>query len=323
MTTRLSAAINSQPEELERVSELEVETWAAQLAGCDRLWLIGTGSSQHCAELGALMFQEAGLDARWASASQFVRWLPPTRKGDGVVVISHTAETAFAIAARERALGSGAAVVSITGIGSGWPEAFETVPQERSETYTVSYTVALVTLVRLAAELGATEPVAEDISRATLRVRDLLTDSQVVDLPRSPRLLALAGAGPSAITAREGALKVREASRTLAEGFEAEYLLHGSAVPLGEDDALLLLQPALDPDGLVAALGEAAEAEGIFVATVHEPGFEHRVLDQIPLTVHLQLLAAHLADRNGTDPDQAITGRWADDRLWSLGRPGG
>lgn len=323
MKTRLIEAINSQAEELERVAERELETWAEKLAGCHRLWLIGTGSSQHCAELGALVFQEAGLDARWASASQFVRWLPPTRTGDGVVVISHTAKTAFAIAARERALDSGAAVVSITGIGSGWPEAFETVPQERSETYTVSYTAALLALVRLAAELGATGPVAGETSRATERVRELLTDGQTIGLPRPPRLLALAGAGPSAITAREGALKVREASRILAEGFEAEYLLHGSAVPLGEDDALLLLQPRLDPDGLVAALGEAAEAEGIFVATIDEPALEHRVLDQIPLTVHLQLLAAHLADRNGSDPDHAITGRWADDRLWSLGRPGG
>src|SRR3712207_7174955 len=34
------------------------------------------------------------------------------------------------------------------------------------------------------------------------------------------------------VTAREGALKLREAARRLAEGFDAEYLLHGSAVPL-------------------------------------------------------------------------------------------
>lgn len=322
MTTGLIEAINSQAEGLEGVAERDLETWAEQLAGCRRLWLIGTGSSQHCAELGALMFQEAGLDARWASASQFVRWLPPPRTGDGVIVISHTGRTAFAGAARQRALDSGAAVASITGIGSGWAEAFETVPQERSETYTVSYTAALLALVRLTAELGATGSVAGETSRAVLRVRELLAGGQTIGLPRTPRLLALAGAGPSAITAREGALKVREASRTLAEGFEAEYLLHGSAVPLGQEDALLLLQPRLDPDGLVAALGEAAEAEGIFVVSVDEPALEHRVLDQIPLTVQLQLLAAELAERNGTNPDQAITGGWADERLWSLGRPG-
>ena len=319
----LIEAINSQAAELEEAAGRDLEPWAERLAGCRRFWLIGTGSSQHCAELGALMFQEAGLEARWASASQFVRWLPPPRTGDGVIVISHTGKTAFAAAARQRALDSGVAVASITGIGSGWAEAFETVPQERSETHTVSYTTALLALVRLAAQLGASGPKPDEISRVILRVRDLVAGGPTIELPTTPRLLALAGAGPTAITAREGALKVREASRTLAEGFEAEYLLHGSAVPLGAQDALLLLQPGLDPDGLAAAVGEAAEAEGIFVVSVDEPALEHRVLDQIPLTVRLQLLAAELAARNGTNPDQVITGHWADERLWRLGRPAG
>ncbi len=67
-------AINSQAAELEEERPGVIfEPWAERLAGCRRFWLIGTGSSQHCAELGALMFQEAGLEARWASASQFVR----------------------------------------------------------------------------------------------------------------------------------------------------------------------------------------------------------------------------------------------------------
>jgi glucosamine--fructose-6-phosphate aminotransferase (isomerizing) len=320
MGTRLIEAIHSQADELERLAERDVEPWGRRLVGCRRLWLVGTGSSQHCAELGAQMFQESGIDARWASAAQFVRWLPAPQKDDGVIVISHTAETAFAIAARARAVESGARVVSITGVGSGWPEAFETVARERSETYTVSYTAALMTLGRLAAEVSGAGLTANEVSLLTQRTREVLADGPDIDLPRQLRVLALVGAGPSAITAREGALKVREAARTLAEGFEAEYLLHGSAVPLGEGDALLLLQPSLDPDGLTAALGGTAEAEGLLVTTVDEPPLQRR-LDQIPLTIRLQLLAADMADREGSDPDQAITGRWADDRLWDIGRP--
>ena len=49
----------------------------------------------------------------------------------------------------------------------------------------------------------------------------------------------LAGLGPAAVTAREGALKLREAARLPAEGFDAEYLLHGNAVPLDAEDALI------------------------------------------------------------------------------------
>jgi glucosamine--fructose-6-phosphate aminotransferase (isomerizing) len=124
------------------------------------------------------------------------------------------------------------------------------------------------------------------------------------------------------VTAREGALKVREASRVLAEGYDAEYLLHGSAVPLGGDDHIALLSPPDDLDGLLAAVGQAAKAEGITVTEIAETAPLHPLLAQIPLTVRLQLLALRFAERRGHDADVAITGAWTEDRLWHLGAPG-
>jgi glutamine---fructose-6-phosphate transaminase (isomerizing) len=135
------------------------------------------------------------------------------------------------------------------------------------------------------------------------------------------RLTVLFGAGPAAVTAREGALKLREASRVLAEGFESEYLLHGSAVPLTSDDQLIALDPTGDPSGLTAALADAAEREGIPVARVDPPTDLHPLLAQLPLTVHFQALASRWADRQAIDPDRVIVGAWADPSLWSLGAP--
>jgi glucosamine--fructose-6-phosphate aminotransferase (isomerizing) len=130
----------------------------------------------------------------------------------------------------------------------------------------------------------------------------------------------LYGEGPAGITAREGALKVREAARFPAEGYDVEYLLHGSAVPLGPSDHLVAIVPP-DTDGLVAAVGRAAEAEGIAVTRVHEPADLPPVVAQISLTVRLQLLALRFALERGTDPDRVIEGAWAADELWSLGAP--
>lgn len=45
----------------------------------------------------------------------------------------------------------------------------------------------------------------------------------------------------SEVSAREGALKVREASRLIAVGYDAELFLHGSAVPYHHDDAIIFL----------------------------------------------------------------------------------
>ena len=132
---------------------------------------------------------------------------------------------------REEALAAGARVVSITGEGKGWPEAIEAAPPERSETYTASYLAALLVLARLTVALGGAEWSAEELAALPGLVEGAGAEPLPVEAP-PPRLTVLFGAGPAAITAREGALKLREASRVLAEGFESEYLLHGSAVPL-------------------------------------------------------------------------------------------
>jgi glutamine---fructose-6-phosphate transaminase (isomerizing) len=123
----------------------------------------------------------------------------------------------------------------------------------------------------------------------------------------------LAGAGPSAVTAREGALKLREAARLAAEGYDAEYLLHGSAVPLDERDALVLV--GRDEDALLREMAKAAEAEGIGVGRVAEADGDE-LLSQIPLTVRLQLLALRRAEQGGHNPDTVITGAWSRDSLW-------
>jgi glutamine---fructose-6-phosphate transaminase (isomerizing) len=137
------------------------------------------------------------------------------------------------------------------------------------------------------------------------------------DFPQAARLTLLAGLGPEAVTAREGALKLREAARLPAEGFDAEYLLHGNAVPLTADDALIVL--GSDPDGFLARLAKAGREEGLEVTVLEQAGDE--LLAQIPLTAHLQLLALRRAEAGGHDPDTVITGPWADEKLWATGAP--
>jgi glutamine---fructose-6-phosphate transaminase (isomerizing) len=316
--TELERAIRAQPEELRRLAGLELPPHAKRLAAGERLWLVGTGTSLHAAELGAAMMARAGIDARFASSMGFAR-RAPLRAGDGVIVISHTGETAYARAARARALGLGAETLSLTATGVGWPEAVEVTEKERSETYTRSYTGALSVLALIAGELGAEGLGPEAVVAAADAAEAALGAPDLDAVPEPERLLVLAGAGPEAVTAREGALKLREAARLAAEGYDAEYLLHGSAVPLGRRDGLLLV--GSDEDGLLTALGEAAQAEGVAVGRIGgaEPGDE--LMAQIPLTVHLQLLALRRAEAGGHDPDTVITGAWAADALWSAGAP--
>jgi len=314
--TELERAIRAQPGELRRLAGLELPPHARRLAAGERVWLVGTGTSLHAAELGAGMLARAGVDARFLSSMDFAR-RAPLRAGDGVIVISHTGETAYARASRVRALDLGAELLSLTATGVGWPEAIEVTARERSETYTRSYTGALAVLALIAGELGAEGLGPEAVAAAAEAAEEALARPGIEEMPEPERLLVIAAAGPAAVTAREGALKLREAARLAAEGYDAEYLLHGSAVPLDRRDALLLIGD--DEDGLVRELGSAAAGEGIAVGRLEQAAPSDELLAQIPLTVRLQLLALDRAEAGGHDPDTVITGEWSAETLWSVG----
>lgn len=318
--TALLRMIGSQADAIDRIGGLDLAGPAEVLARARRILLVGTGTSLHAAELGAMMLTQAGRDAYAYPAATWARWDAGPRATDVVCVITHTAETAYAARARADAMAAGVPVVSITGAGRGWPEAIETVAPDKSHTYTVSYTTVLAVLARLAHALGWPDGSPEQLALATAQVRRACEDPGLaVAVPA--RSLAIVGCGPWAVTAREGALKIREAARMLAEGFDTDRLLHGGAVPLTAADGLVVLEPAADPDGVTGAVAAAARAEKIPVAELAAAPGLAPLLAQIPMTVRLQLLAENFARLRRQNPDVAIVGAWDEPELWRIGSP--
>ncbi|HEX6844639.1 MAG TPA: SIS domain-containing protein [Actinomycetota bacterium] len=324
MASRFEDHIRSQPDELERVltdprTKEQVHAAAEGLHRVRRLWVVGTGSSQHAAALGAAMLQDAGRSAHSVSSMQFVRNAPIVGGGDGVIVITHSGDTAYAIAARALAFTAGLQTVTITSRGIGMNDVVQTVDREASETASVSYTSSLLALGMIASAMGADSLTPDKLALVPGSVRNAIETSGVEQIPAA-RSFTFIGAGPAAISAAEGALKVREAARLAAAGYDAEYFLHGAAAALGREDHILALSPP-DEDGFVEAVARTAEEQGIGVTRIHEPAPLPTVLAQIPLAVRLQLLAARMAATRGTDPDAVFTGGWADPALWRIGTP--
>lgn len=322
--TSLENQIRSQPAEIERMLSSssvreQVHMASEGLHRARRLWVIGTGTSLHAAELGAAMLMEAGRAATVVPAMSFVTQAPVIGPKDGVIVITHTGETSYALAARALAFTGGLDTVTITKRGTDFSRAIETVPAETSETYTVSYTTALVALALIAQELGATSLGDEGLAAVPGAVQAAIDDPGIDTIPRPDRLLVIAGAGPGAVTAREGALKIREAARVLAEGYDIDHLLHGSAVPLDRRDHMVTLVPPDEP--LLTGVAAAATTEGVGHTLLREPSSLSSLLAQIPLTVRLQMLALRLAREGNHDPDRVIVGAWADEGLWRTGAP--
>ena len=325
--TNLERQIRSQPDELDRMLSdprlrEQVHVAAEGLHRVRRIWVVGTGTSQHAAHLGAAMLQDAGRSAHAVSSMQFVRNAPIVGPHDGVVVITHTGETAYALAARALAFQAGLQTFTICRRGLGLNDIVETVDKETSETYTISYTAALLAIAMIASQMGADSLSGDKLALVPGSVRNAIEATGVDGIVRPERTVSLFGAGHGAITAREGALKIREAARQLAEGNDAEYLLHGTAVPLGpQDHVIALVTP--DDDGFVRAVAAAAAAEGIPTTTLAEPGPLPVVLAQIPLTARLQMLALRFTKERGQYPDKVIVGHWDDTGLWSIGAPPG
>jgi len=323
--TNLAHQIASQPEELERLLSSgsvrqEVHAAAEALHRVRRIWMVGTGTSQHAAHLGAAMLQDAGRSAHAVSSMQFVKNAPIVGPKDGVVIVTHTGETSYALSARALAFAAPIQTVMISREGIALNDVIETVPKETSETYTVSYTTALLVLAMIAAEMGADSVTTDALHAVPEAVRAALAAPGTEQVPVPRRSLQIIGAGHASVTAKEGALKVREGARVLAEGHDAEFFLHGTAVPLTSDDHLIAITSG-DEDGLVEGVAQAAAGAGLGVTRLTETSTLPSILAQIPLTVRLQLLASRFADERGQNPDTVIVPPWDDPGLWSIGSP--
>lgn len=336
-SSMLYRTIHSQPAVLRTVmSETaeQIEQAATMLAAARRIVLAGTGTSSHAAVVGEHLLRLAGAEAGATTNFDFAVYPRPIGADDVLVAISHRGSKRYGAQAIERARRAGARVIGITGQQSpmAGPEVvIHTAPQEQSSTHTASYTANLAVLALLAVTLGKRRGAdLPDLDRAV----NALPDSIAALLARESEIIPIAeglaavgrvifiGAGPNAVTAREGALKLKESSYLTAEGFELETALHGGlqAVAAGDIAVVIAAQgPALERTGdalralhmigarlLVVADDRATAAlpaEITSSATIFSFGAVPEALSPILAVIPLQLLAAFTADLRGTNAD--------------------
>jgi glucosamine--fructose-6-phosphate aminotransferase (isomerizing) len=269
---------------------------AARAIGGRRVWLVGTGTSWHAANHGAWMLGPTGVDARAAQAADVAAYGPVPGEGDALVLLSHTGAKRDANTVLERARAAGVPCVRVGARNTGAD--LETVERESSSAFTASHLGAMLRLAQLAralgADLGDLDAVPDAVAAAL--------DAPGPGVAPPARLLELTGAGPNQWTAAEGALKVREAARVAAEGLAVEQLLHGPAVALGADDALVCLDGGGPLADRLEELAGLAEAGGVRVHRVTAPELGEP-LSVFPLTVAVQRIALEAAETLGTDPD--------------------
>src|SRR5687768_16306140 len=329
-------AILAQPEAFARVIERNreaVEEFASRMASCGRIFLAGIGTSHHASIVGEHLMRAygGGPDVRAVHSFDLALYGPDLRQEDCVVAVSHRGAKRYTALALEQGRDKGCPTALITGeAGSGEGRAdavFRTVAQERSPAHTVSYTTAVAVLALLAGRVGyhrtgsATLPyglLREELPEA-LRAA-LGTEAEVAAFASEHvgrRRIWLLGGGPSAVTARETALKINETSYLQAEGMPTEAMLHGPFQCVEADDLFVLIAPSGAAKERTLEVAELAEEVGAPYVIFGDDTIETRPtaagvlrVPEVPepfsalsCLVPLQLFAYHLALARGTNPD--------------------
>jgi glutamine---fructose-6-phosphate transaminase (isomerizing) len=338
-SSALYQSIHRQPEVLRDVLRRESESarQAAEiLAGARRVYLAGTGTSSHAALVTEYLYRTLGLDAEARTVFDLANYGPRIRSEDVVVLISHRGAKTYGNRVLELAKAAGARSIGVTGLDSPMsiPEViFHTSPQEKSSTHTMSYTGNLMALamtgLAYAERTGPTPHPWRSVLEAmpatfgTVLQREHVIQPVAQSLAQSGRLV-LAGAGPNVQTAREGALKVKESSYLVAEGFEFENLLHGGMQPLKAGDTAVVLVPPSSAAERATDVVRALGLLGASILLIHDDTHPFQVppvdppappvstflvpsvpelLSPMVTVLPVQILACMTAEIRGTNPD--------------------
>jgi len=307
-----------------------VDELASRVASCERIFLAGIGTSHHATLVGEHLIRAygGGPDVRAVHSFDLALYGPELRQEDCLVAVSHRGAKRYTALALEQAREKGCPTAIITGeggSGEGRADAvFRTVAQEMSAAHTVSYTSAVAVLALLAGKLGyhrtGSTTVPDELLQDELpgALRSALgTEEEVAKLAREHvgrRRIWLVGGGPSAVTATETALKIKETSYLQAEGMPTETMLHGPFQCVEADDLFVLIAPSGVARERTLEIAELVEEVGATYLIVGDETTETRpaavAVPEVPepfstLTclVPLQLFTYHLALARGTNPD--------------------
>ncbi len=309
------------------------------MAVADRIVIVACGTSWHAGLVGEYILEEfCRIPVEVEYASEFRYRDPIIKKGDIVLAISQSGETADTLAAVRLAKERGALVLGICNVvGSSIPRetnagVYTHAGPEIGVASTKAFTTQVVTLAMIAFEIGNRKGLIDEA-----RYRSLI--NELVGLPEkvkkaldvNDQALALAkiyqsttnaiylGRGLQFPVALEGALKLKEISYIHAEGYPAAEMKHGPIALIDENmPVVVVANQESSYDKIVSNIMEVKARKGVVIAIVTEGDqvisklADHvmEVPDTIPVfgpvvaAVPLQLLSYHIAVLRGCDVDQ-------------------
>ncbi|MEX2573433.1 MAG: glutamine--fructose-6-phosphate transaminase (isomerizing) [Balneolaceae bacterium] len=310
-----------------------------QLVDAKRLVIAACGTSWHSGLVGEYLFEHlAKMPVEVEYASEFRYRDPLIGKGDVLMVISQSGETADTLAAMREAREKGALVLGICNV-VGSTIARETdagvythAGPEIGVASTKAFTAQVVVLAMIAIALGqrkgalapeyASDLIGE-LNRLPGKIEKILDQSEIIrDMAKlftyAPNFLYL-GRTYNFPVALEGALKLKEISYIHAEGYPAAEMKHGPIALIDEMMPVVVIA-ATDHtnEKMISNIEEVKARKGRLIVVTNEENQDVKDLSEflisIPSTedclsplltvIPLQLLSYYIAVNRGCDVDQ-------------------
>lgn len=310
-----------------------------QLKEAKRIIIVACGTSWHAGLVGEYLFEEfARIPTEVEYASEFRYRNPIINKGDIVIAISQSGETADTLAAIQLAKERGAIVLGICNVvGSSIPR--ETVAgvythagPEIGVASTKAFTTQITVLTMMAMQVGLANKgltekeftdLVDELYAIPQKVELILQKSesikQIAEKIKDATNSIYLGRGYLYPVALEGALKLKEISYIHAEGYPSAEMKHGPIALIDEKMPVIVLATKdKSYDKIVSNIQEVKARKGVVIAIVTEGDttikemadyvievpYSDFALAPLLTVVPLQLIAYYIAVMRGCNVDQ-------------------
>jgi glucosamine--fructose-6-phosphate aminotransferase (isomerizing) len=311
---------------------------AEDIKGIERIIFIACGTSWHAGLIGEYLIEEyARIPVEVEYASEFRYRRPILKKGDLVIVISQSGETADTLAALREAKERGVKVLAITNVvgstiaresdGGVYIHAGPEIGVASTKAFTSQVTVLVLLTILLSRknmmtlEEGAS--FIEELRKIPDIARKVLANESEIEaiseIFKDARNFLYLGRGCQYPVALEGALKLKEISYIHAEGYPAAEMKHGPIALIDENMPVVIV--ALKDEVYTKVLSNIQEVKArggriIVIATEGDDEIskyaEHviylppvnKMVSPLLTVIPLQLLSYYIAVKRGCDVDQ-------------------
>lgn len=309
------------------------------LVNAQRIVMVACGTSWHAGLIAEYMIEElCRIPVEVEYASEFRYRNPIINKGDVIVAISQSGETADTLVALERAKEQGAFIFGVVNVvGSSIARishagAYTHAGHEIGVASTKAFTGQLAVLSMMALKIAyAKKTITQDRYQQLLndlyavpeKVKEILQDTSnikaIAEKYKDAKDFLFLGRGYNFPVALEGALKLKEISYIHAEGYPAAEMKHGP-IALVDENLPVVFVATKDSyyEKIVSNVQEIKARKGQVIAVATQgdtiiPGMANDVMfvpdtDEViaPLlsTIPLQLLSYYVGIAKGIDVDK-------------------